>query len=98
MSIIDWKGNKYVWHPASAAWYGHYGKKGDDYPGDNMMVPIRVWGHLFQEASAQGITINRSKPRSHDEVDEDGEIIVKKIGKSKKSEKKFIKSISIFGE
>jgi hypothetical protein len=102
MTPVVWKGNKYVWSITSSAWYGYYGGKGEGYPGDNMMVPIGLWGHLFQAASEQGVTISRAPVKSvgeSDDENEDGEIKVKKVKSGGKSaSKKFGKSISIFGE
>jgi hypothetical protein len=92
--IIEWNGNKYVWSSLSAAWYGHYGIRGGDYPGDNKMVPLSNWGHLFDTAAKQGIVINRTPKRTEIEDDYEPEI---KVRKAAKSEKKIKKSISIFG-
>lgn len=96
--IIEWNGNKYVWSSLSGAWYGHYGVRGDDYPGDNSMVPLRLWGHLFQAASQQGITISRTKPSQSEYDGDDGDDVRVKVKKIEKKAKKVFKSIQIFGE
>lgn len=95
--VIEWSGNKYVWSSLSGAWYGHYGVRGGDYPGDNVMVPICNWGHLFDTASKQGIVINRSAKSAEVEDDFEPEIKIKKVKKINKIEAKIKKSISIFG-
>jgi hypothetical protein len=98
--IVEWKGNKYVYSTESSAWYGHYGRVSDGYPGDNYMVPLRDWGELFAAAKQQGISISRSaaKSVSVDEGEDDDEVKVKVKKSAKTSSKKFGKSISIFGE
>lgn len=100
MSPVNWKGNKYIWSSATNAWYGYFREAGgDDYPGNNIQVPICNWGRLFGAAAEQGISITR-KSVTHDSDGDDDTITVKRVNKSKskKSEKKFTKSISIFGE
>lgn len=71
MYIVEWNGNKYVYSQDSSAWYGHYGRRSDGYPGDNMMVPVSNWGHLFQAAKEQGHNIVVRKSADTDAFDDD---------------------------
>jgi hypothetical protein len=71
MYIVEWNGNKYVYTHQSSAWYGHYGRRSDGYPGDNMMVPVSNWGHLFQAAKEQGHNIVVKKSADTDAFDDD---------------------------